>query len=94
MYNLPEITSIYFDDILYQISKSKKYNMELLENEAFKRAFKLGFERGIVLGMEKAEISHVLGIHAKCYTPLQISDLLTIPIARVLEIIEKYGEVK
>jgi UDP-N-acetylmuramyl tripeptide synthase len=70
------------DYILYQISKSKKYDMELLEDEAVQR------------GMEKMEISHVLTIHTKGYTPLQISDLLTIPIARVLEIIEKYGELK
>jgi predicted transposase/invertase (TIGR01784 family) len=67
------------DYILYQISKSKKYDMELLEDEAEER------------GIEKTKISHVLTIHTKGYTPLQISDLLTMPIARVIEIIEKYG---
>lgn len=68
--------------------------MKLLEDEAFKRGFELGFERGIRIGMEKKEISYVLTIHAKGYSPIQISDLLTMPIARVLEIIEKYGELK
>ena len=83
------------DYILYQISKSKKYDMEILEEEAEERGMERGIEKGMEKGMEKGkietEIVHVLAIHHKGYSANQISDLLTIPLERVLEIIEKYA---
>ena len=44
------------DYILYQISKSKKYDMELLEEEAERRGMERGFAKGIEKGMEKGKI--------------------------------------
>lgn len=75
------------DYILYQISKSKKYDMELLADEAEER----GMERGMELGMEKKDTKNILTIHSKGYTPMQISDLLDIPIGKVVDVLQKHG---
>ena len=75
------------DYILYQISKSKKYDMEILEEEAEKR----GMERGLEKGLEKAEVEHVLMIHSKGYSANQISDLLNIPLDKVITIVSKHS---
>jgi predicted transposase/invertase (TIGR01784 family) len=88
------------DYILYQISKSKKYDMEILEDEAEERGMERGMQKGMQKGLEKGlekgktetEIVHVLTIHHKGYSANQISDLLTIPLERVLEIIEKHAQ--
>ena len=78
--------------ILYQISKSKKYDMELVEEHAQTVGREEGRVEGRVEGKEEAEILHVLTVHSKGYSALQISDLLNIPLEKVTEIIEKHGK--
>ncbi len=63
------------DYILYQISKSKKYDLELLEESAELR------------GMQKTEVSHVLTMQRKVLSALQISDMLEMPIEKIEYII-------
>jgi predicted transposase/invertase (TIGR01784 family) len=75
------------DYILYQISKSKKYDMELVEESAEER----GWERGMERGIEDTEIKYVLTFQTKGFSVLEISEMLIMPIDRVQEIIEKYG---
>ena len=70
------------DYILHQISKSKKYDMELLEDEAEQR------------GMEKMNKQVVLTAYGKGVSALQINDYFGIPLEKVLEIIEKHGQNK
>ena len=65
------------DYILYQISKSKKYDMELVEEAAEQR------------GKEENEVKVVLSIHNKGFNPLEIADLSSIPIERVLIILKQ-----
>ena len=64
------------DYILYQISKSKKYDMEILEEEAEKR----GLERGFAKGMEKGEAEererNIMRLYLNGFIPVQISELL------------------
>ena len=60
--------------------------MEILEEEAEKR----GMERGLEKGLEKAEVEHVLMIHSKGYSANQISDLLNIPLDKVITIVSKH----
>ncbi len=83
------------DYILYQLSKSKKYDMELVEEHAQtvgrEEGRVEGRVEGKVEGKEETEIGHVLSIHKKGYSLSQISDLLNISLEKVVEIIEKYG---
>ena len=79
------------DYILYQISKSKKYDMEILEEEAEKRGMERGLEKGFAKGLEKAEVEHVLMIHSKGYSANQISDLFNIPLDKVITIVSKHS---
>lgn len=67
------------DYILYQISKSKKYDMEIFGQESEER------------GMEKRDIHHIINIYKKGYTVTQISDLLTLPVQNVIEILRNHG---
>ena len=62
--------------ILYQISKSKKYDLELVEEEAKKQ------------GKIKGNIEFVLSLHKRDYTPEEISHVLNIPLQEVNDIIE------
>jgi predicted transposase/invertase (TIGR01784 family) len=78
------------DYILYQISKSKKYDMELVEEHAVKRGEEIGKEIGIELGEEKKEESVVLTAYSKGLEPLQISDFTGISPERVKTIIENH----
>lgn len=71
------------DYILYQISKNKKYEMEIVTDEAEER----GFERGKTEGKAEA----ILSIHASGYTPSQISNLLKIPTENVIELLQNHG---
>ena len=89
------------DYVLYQISKSKKYDMEILEEEAEKRGLERGFAKGMEKGIEKGkiegileekernEVNSVVRLQNKGLVPLQISDLLNISLERVQEIIQK-----
>jgi predicted transposase/invertase (TIGR01784 family) len=90
------------DYILYQISKSKKYDMEILQDEArergmeqgleqgMKQGIEKGMEKGIEKGMEKATTEYILTLHSKSFSALQISDMLSIPVEKVMFILEKY----
>ncbi len=68
------------DYILYQISKSKKYDMEVLIDEAKQQ------------GREEVEIQTILRLYAKGYLPTQISDLLGILLEKVIEIVGQTSE--
>ena len=70
--------------MLYQISKSKKYDMELLADEAE--------ERGMEKGIEKTQIKIVIAAHKKGHSIIQISDFTDIPLERVSWIVLKYEE--
>ena len=74
------------DYILYQISKGKKHDMELVEESAEKR----GIEKGKI----EDRIEVVLTLLAKGYTPIQLSDMLNMPLQKVEEIIKKHGKIK
>ena len=82
------------DYILYQISKSKKYDMELVEEAAEKRGIEIGEEKGFKKGKSEDRIEVVLTLHAKGYTPIQLSDMLNMPLQKVEEIIKKHGKIK
>lgn len=71
------------DYILYQISKSKKYDMELVEESAEKR----GVEKGKI----EDRIEVVLTLYSKGYTASQISDMLNMVVQEVEKIIKKNG---
>ena len=101
------------DYILYQISKSKKYDMELLEEEAERRGMERGFakgiekgiekgmEKGIEKGMEKGKIEgknegeaeererNIIRLYLNGFMPLQISELLDIPIDTINTVVQK-----
>lgn len=72
------------DYILYQISKSKKYDMELVEEEAKRR----GMEEGKIEEREK----NILALYHKDYQPKEISDMLEIPLNEVMDIIKNSVE--
>ncbi len=74
------------DYILYQISKSKKYDMELVEESAEKR--------GIEIGEINKTIKVILTLNRKGYIPSQISEMLDMTIQEVEEIIKKHGKIK
>ncbi len=78
------------DYILYQISKSKKYDMELLEDEAEQR----GVEKGIGIGMDKDRINVVLTAYSQGHSPNLISQFTGIPLDSVLKIIQNYNNNK
>ncbi len=78
------------DYILHQITESKKYDMELLEEEAIQR----GMEKGIERGMKKNRVSVVLNAYNQGHSPNLISKFTGTPLDTVLEIIEKYGQNK
>ena len=67
------------DYILYQISKSKKYDMELVEEAAEKRGIEIG----------KTEV--ILTLFSKGYTVTQLSNMLNMPLQKVEEIIKNNG---
>ena len=67
------------DYILYQISKSKKYDMEILAQEAEER------------GMEKRDTQNILKFHNKGYPILEISDLLDIPAGKIIQVLQNHG---
>ncbi len=89
------------DYILYQISKSKKYDMELLEEEAERRGMERGFAKGIEKGMEKGKIEgknegeaeererNIIRLYLNGFMPLQISELLDIPIDTINTVVQK-----
>ena len=68
------------DYILYQISKSKKYDMEILEEEAEKRGLERGFAKGIEKRIEKGEAEererNIMRLYLNGFIPVQISELL------------------
>jgi PD-(D/E)XK nuclease family transposase len=71
------------DYILYQISKSKKYDMQILSEEIA--------ERSKAEGKAEAKAEFVLMLHDDGYTPPQISGKLKIPIENVVEVLRKQG---
>jgi predicted transposase/invertase (TIGR01784 family) len=75
------------DYILYQISKNKKYEMEIVTDEA--REF--GRELGRAEGKAEGKAEAILSIHSSGYTPSQISNLLKIPIENVIEVLQNHG---
>ena len=76
------------DYILYQISKSKKYDMELVEEAAEQR----GIEKGIGKGIEDTQIAVVLTAHHKGFNAQQICDFTGISHERVLTILKQYAK--
>ena len=68
------------DYILYQISKSKKYDMELVEEEAKRR------------GKIEAITELVLSLNERNYKPQEISDLVQMPLEQVMDIIKNSVE--
>ena len=78
------------DYILYQISKSKKYDMELVEEAAFQRGYEIGLELSKLSFLTRA----VLNMHTKGYTVPQISDILDITLKEVKGLIKKHGKIK
>jgi predicted transposase/invertase (TIGR01784 family) len=83
-FDVAELSNMEKNDwILYQISKSKKYDMEVLADEAEQR----GMERG----MEKRDIENILNIHDQGYTPSQIVNLLSLPIEKVMDVLQNHG---
>ncbi len=81
------------DYVLYQISKSKKYDMELIEEEAERRGLEKGKIEGKIEGAKEKERSIVIGAHKKNIAPQQISDVTGIPLEKVLDIIKKYASI-
>ena len=79
------------DYILYQISKSKKYDIELVEEAAEKRGIEIGEEKGFKKGKAEERIEVVLILHEKGYTATQLSDMLNMPLQKVEEIIKNNG---
>ncbi len=83
--------------ILYQISKSKKYDMELIADEAEERGIAIGMEKGMEKGMErgmeKVQADHVLSLYMKNFPAVEISNLLNMPFERVVAIIEQYEHI-
>ena len=71
------------DYILYQISKSKKYDMEIFGQESE--------ERGIQIGLERGNVQAILNIHSSGYTASQISNLLKTPIEDVIKVLKNHG---
>ena len=67
------------DYILYQISKNKKYEIEIVTDEA--RAE----------GKAEERAKSILNIHSNGFTPSQISGLLKIPILEVVEVLKNHG---
>ena len=84
--------------ILYQISKTKKYDLELVAEDAERRGIikgKIegkaeGKIEGKAEGVEETIISLVLTLYKKDFTPVQISELMNKPLDDIEEIIEKY----
>lgn len=60
-------------------------------DESYKRGLEIGKEIGRMSGMSMAEVKHTLMIYRKGYSHLQISDLLNLPIERVLYILNDHG---
>ena len=77
------------DYILYQISKSKKYDMELVEEEAKRR----GMEEGKIEGKIEARIELVLSLYERNYKPQEISELVQMPIEQIMDIIKNRVEI-
>ncbi len=71
------------DYILYQISKNKKYEIEIVTDEA--RA------EGKIEGKAEERAKSILNIHSNGYAPSQISELLKIPILEVVEVLKNHG---
>ena len=70
------------EHILYQISKTKKYDLELVAEEAARRAK--------IEGIEETVISFVLTFYKKGFIPLEISEMTDLPLERVEEILKQY----
>ncbi len=83
------------DWILYQISKSKKYDMEILAEEAeqrgMKRGIKDGMKRGKELGKEQRDAENIVKFYNKGYTPSQITDAFDFSIEKVMEVLQNHG---
>ena len=75
------------DYILYQISKNKKYELEIVTDEA--RAE--GKIEGKIEGKAEERAKSILNIHSNGYAPSQISELLKIPILEVVEVLKNHG---
>jgi predicted transposase/invertase (TIGR01784 family) len=86
------------DYIMYQISKSKKYDMELVEETAEKRGLKIGVVQGIEIGREQGvEIGRetpVLNAFDQGNSPESISTFINIPLDDVQKILRKYGRIE
>ena len=80
------------DYILYQISKSKKYDMELVEEEAKRRGMEEGKIEGKIEGKVEALIELVLSLNKRNYKPQEISDLVQMPLEHVMDIIKNSVE--
>ena len=72
------------DYILYQISKSKKYDMDLVKEEAQRQ----GMEKGRI----ETLIKMVFTAHINGFSSQQIGDFTKIPLDRILAILECYDE--
>ena len=77
--------------ILFQISKTKRFDYELVAEEAARQGRLEGIEEElakIVLRLLDKEFT--LRVLRKEFTPLQVSELLDFPFERIEEIIDKY----
>jgi predicted transposase YdaD len=75
------------DYVLFRISESKKYDMEILEEEAEQRGLERGLKRGLERGARNERVKVVMNLHRKNYPVDAISDILDIPSEEVEAII-------
>ena len=92
--------------ILFQISKTKRFDYELVAEEAARQAMIEGIEKGRLKGIEEGRLEGmeegrlegieeelskiILKLLDKKFTHLQVSELLDLSLERVEEILEKY----
>ena len=93
-FEVAEVKNMDADDyILYQISKSKKYDHELVLEEAERlgteRGYNKGMEKGMEKGYSKKEEEFVLSLHFEGFEPVVIARLAKVHLEKVYEIIEK-----
>jgi predicted transposase/invertase (TIGR01784 family) len=87
--------------IMYQISNSKRYDIELIEETAVRRGVKSGIEKGEKIGIEKGEKIGIkkameitiLNAFDNSYKPESISNFTGIPLTNILEILKKNGRI-
>ena len=76
--------------ILFQISKTKRFDYELVAEEAARQGRLEGIEEGRLEGIEEELSKIILKLLDKKFTLLQVSELLDLSLERIEEILEKY----